>query len=93
MKTEQKVKILIACFSICGQCGSDDVQVVGDDAPADPSFEAFLAVVATAIQSMSSFRDTDPTFHTIVVVLKQICPLDQDRVVWHGLQVQPAGLT
>ena len=55
-------------LSICGQHRSNDDQVVGNDTPADPPFEAFLAVVSTAVQPVPSFQDTDPSFHSIVVI-------------------------
>src|SRR6266487_3769564 len=40
----------------------DGVQVVGDDAPADPAFHPVVAVVATAREPVPAFQPTDPPF-------------------------------
>ena len=41
---------------------SDRVQVVGDDAPADPALHPVVAMVATALQLVAPFQSTDPSF-------------------------------
>src|SRR5512138_412396 len=40
----------------------DGVQVVGDDAPADPALHPVVAMVATALQLVAAFQPADPPF-------------------------------
>ena len=44
------------------QNSSNIDQIVRDDAESNPSFHAVFTAIATAIQTVSSFKHTDPTF-------------------------------
>jgi hypothetical protein len=43
---------------------ADLAEVVGQQAPTDPTFHASFAVVAAAIQPESAFEEADPAFDT-----------------------------
>src|SRR5207249_8157784 len=45
-----------------GQNSSDIDQIVGNHAQSNPSFHAVIAPISTAIQTVSSFKHTDPAF-------------------------------
>ena len=54
-------------LSSCGQSRCDLEQVVGNDAPPNPAFEAIFAVVEAPIQAIGAFEDTDPSFDAMMV--------------------------
>ena len=43
--------------------GGDDHEIVGDDAPAQPTFEAGVAPIETAIQPAGAAQAADPAFN------------------------------
>src|SRR5262245_4153596 len=49
-------------FLSINSCLSDSVQVVADDAPANPTLHAILPMVVTAVQVMSAFQPADTSF-------------------------------
>src|SRR5512147_3204264 len=49
-------------FLTVNQRLSNSVQVVGDDAPADPTLHALVAMVATALQPVPAFQPADASF-------------------------------
>ena len=60
---DQDLKIELASLGGNGDFSSDLGEIIGNDAPADPTVEALFAMIATAVETVLAFEHTDTAFN------------------------------